>query len=150
MLQVLHRNELSESGRRLMAGREETQRELRRIATILPAARYAGLTMAEISRLTGLSRPTLYSLEKRRGTGERDITIAILGALGGMGPQTSEQLAGVIKIAEDAVAEALAELAARELVAALVGYYTPSSPTTFLMLTEAGAELLQTLVAWKS
>jgi len=147
-LQVLHRRELAECGRRIKAGREQTQCELKRIAAFLPGARHAGITMAEISQLTGLSRPTLYQLQSGQAAdGDREVTISVLSALGGLGPQTSEQLAGVTKIAEGAVAQTLTELVARELVSAAIAYYTPATPTAFLMLTEAGAQLLQTLLA---
>ena len=73
--------------------------------------------------------------------------LAILTALGGLGPQTADQLAGVTKIAETAIAHAVTDLAARELVNILTGYYTPNAPTAFLMLTKAGAEALQSRLA---
>jgi transcriptional regulator with XRE-family HTH domain len=145
-LQVLHRRELAESGRRIKAGREDNQRELRRIASFLPGARHAGLTMTEISELTGMSRPTLYQLQTGKAGDDRDPTVTLLNALGGLGPQTAEQLAGVMRIAETIVARTIEDLVARQLVSIAVGYYTAGSQTAFVMLTEAGVELLQTLL----
>lgn len=146
-LQVLHRKELGESGRRIQESRESAQRELDRIAAFLPGARHAGMTMSEISQLTGLSRPTLYELQNRNGAGEGDVTLAILSALGGLGPQTSEQLAGVMKIAEGVVAHAVEDLLARELVSVALGYYTAGTQTAFVMLTEAGVAQLHALLS---
>jgi hypothetical protein len=147
MLQALHRSELTASGDRLKAGREDTQRELQRIGRFLPGARQAGLSMTQISELTGVSRPTLYQLEKDQATQEdRDVPKVILTALGGLGPQTPDQLASVTKIAETTVADAVAGLVAAELVKVLTAYYTPDAPTAFLMLTQAGAEALQGLL----
>jgi transcriptional regulator with XRE-family HTH domain len=145
-LQVLHRRELSESGRLIRESRDATQRELGRIAAFLPGARHAGLTMTEISELTGLSRPTLYQLQNDQGT-SRTVTLAVLSALGGMGPQTTEQLSGATKIAEAAIASVLEELVARELVSVAVGYYTAGEQTAFIMLTEAGAAHLHGLLS---
>jgi hypothetical protein len=146
-LQVLHRKELSESGRRIQEGRESAQRELDRVAAFLPGARHAGMTMSEISQLTGLSRPTLYELQSRSGSGERDLTLPILSALGGLGPQTTEQLAGAMKLAEGVVAKAVEDLIARELVSVALGYYTAGAQTAFVMLTEAGVAHLHMLLS---
>ncbi len=145
--QVLHRHELTESGLRIREGREATQRELERIAAFLPGARHAGLTMSEISQLTGLSRPTLYQLQNGHSTDQQDVTRAVLSALGGLGPQTADQLFGVTKIAEAIVAKALEDLVARELVSVALGYYTAGTQTAFVMLTEAGVAYLHTLLS---
>jgi DNA-binding phage protein len=146
-LQALHRQELTDSGRRIQESREAAQRELDRIAAFLPGARHAGMTMTEISQLTGLSRPTLYELQNRSGTVELDVTLAVLSALGGLGPQTAEQLSGVTKIAEQSLAQALEDLVARELVSVALGYYTAGTQTAFVMLTEAGVGHLHTLLS---
>jgi DNA-binding phage protein len=146
-LQALHRNELTDSGRRIQQSRDAAQRELDRIAVFLPGARHAGMTMSEISQLTGLSRPTLYELQNRSSTVELDITLAVLSALGGLGPQTAEQLSGVTKIAEQVLAQALEGLVTRELVSVALGYYTAGAQTAFVMLTEAGVAHLHTLLS---
>ena len=146
-LQALHRKELGDSGRRIQQSREAAQHELDRIAAFLPGARHAGMTMSEISQLTGLSRPTLYELQNRGGAGTPDVTLAVLSALGGLGPQTAEQLSGVTKIAEHLVAEAVTDLLARELVSVALGYYTAGAQTAFVMLTEAGVAELHALLS---
>lgn len=102
--------------------------------------------MTEISELTGMSRPTLYQLQTGKAGDDRDPTVTLLNALGGLGPQTAEQLAGVTRIAETIVARTIEDLVARQLVSIAVGYYTAGSQTAFVMLTEAGVELLQTLL----
>jgi hypothetical protein len=146
-LQVLHRRELQECGRRINESRDATQREVDRIATFLPGARHAGITMSEISQLTGLSRPTLYELQNRSRVGEPDLARVVLSVLGGLGPQTTEQLAGVTKIAERILAKTVEDLLAQELVSIALGCYTGGTQTAFVMLTEAGAGHLHTLLA---
>jgi DNA-binding MarR family transcriptional regulator len=65
--------------------------ELDRIAELLPGALSAGLSLSEIARITGVSRPTLYELQRRRG-GARDVDLELLVALAAAGPQSPTEL----------------------------------------------------------
>lgn len=146
-LQVLYRRELGESGRRRAAALAGAEQELARIAQFLPGALHAGMTLTEISQLTGVSRPTLYAIRDRRPPESRDeVVFALLSALGGLGPQSAEQLAGLIGVEADDVAPLVAELVTRGLLHQLIGYSSPAFPTAFLVLTELGAKTLEELL----
>jgi hypothetical protein len=60
--QALYRHELGHAAASRQEQLKRAEDASRRIAELLPGARQAGLSIAEISRLTGYSRPTLYRL----------------------------------------------------------------------------------------
>ena len=70
---------------------EQADLELERIGGLLPGAIEAGLSLVEISRLAGVSRPTLYQLQER-SNGVRNPDLEVLAALVGAGPQTEGEL----------------------------------------------------------
>lgn len=105
------------------------------------------MTLTEISQLTGVSRPTLYSLKNRHSASSADDGVyALLSSLGGLGPQTVEQVASVAGIAEEQVNEVLKTLVAQGLLKQLIGYSTPAASTTYLVLTQLGAKALEQLL----
>lgn len=134
---ALYRSELQQAGEARKAALAESDRQLDRIGTFLPGATAAGLSLSEISRITGISRPTLYELLKR---GERtgDPRFDLLAALGGSGPLKLEDLAGAI-----AKPEAFVERLVRALVAQeFVGLDREGDPESAYQLTAAGEEAL--------
>jgi hypothetical protein len=60
VVRTLHLSELQDAGEARLSAidRADVQREV--ICSLLPGALKAGLSLAEISRVTGVSRPTLY------------------------------------------------------------------------------------------
>src|SRR5688572_18376446 len=82
LLQTLHRNELERAGaaRRAAFSEAESQRAL--ISRLLPGAVDAGLSLSEIARVTGVSRPTLYeALKGANGSVDHElITLTALSA----------------------------------------------------------------------
>lgn len=113
LVQTLHRHELQEAGSARKAALEDADAQLERIAQHLPGALQAGLTVAEVSRITGVSRQTVYDLQKRKTSPDR--RFAILSALAGESPQPVSALA---EDADQAVAgrELIDRLAAQGLV----------------------------------
>ena len=89
--------------------------------------RAEGRQKQEVAALAGVSRPTLYQLQNDQNTGEAGVALAMLSALGGLGPQTAEQLSSVTKIAEALIVKAIEDLVARQLVSVALGYYTVRS-----------------------
>jgi DNA invertase Pin-like site-specific DNA recombinase len=63
--------ELGRLGERRRAAQAEDQAVLERIEEVLPGALGSGLSLSEVARLTGVSRPTLYGLKRRAGAGRR-------------------------------------------------------------------------------
>jgi CRP-like cAMP-binding protein len=76
----LYLSEFAAIGRRRSAALRAADEELDRLARLLRNAVDAGIGMAEISRESGVSRPTLYQLRARYGATERDLRIAVLQA----------------------------------------------------------------------
>ena len=71
------RAELRGLGERRRAALAEAQAVLERVEELLPEALHAGISLSEIARLSGVSRPTLYALKERseaarRALDERD------------------------------------------------------------------------------
>jgi DNA-binding MarR family transcriptional regulator len=85
LLQNVHATELARAGEARQAALDQAEAELERIAEILPSATSAGLSLSEISRITGVSRPTLYDLRRRSG-GTPDADLEVLATLAADGP----------------------------------------------------------------
>ena len=81
ILRALHESELEAAGAARSGALRRADQELDRIARLIPDAVGAGLSMTEIGRLTGVSRPTLYELRARYSDAPRDLRIAVMQAL---------------------------------------------------------------------
>jgi hypothetical protein len=78
-------------GARVQALREADD-QLDRIARILADAVNAGLSLTDVARITGVSRPTLYQLRARYGDSHADLRMAILQAVADAGCASLGQL----------------------------------------------------------
>jgi transcriptional regulator with XRE-family HTH domain len=78
VVRSLHMSELEAAGRARAKALQEADAQLERIARRLPAALQAGLSLSEIGRVTGVSRPTLYELRGRHSDEPGDIRFALL------------------------------------------------------------------------
>ena len=76
-IRSLHLRGLSEAGSARVVALEEADRQLDRIARLLHDAVDGGVSMSEISRVTGVSRQTLYELRGRYGD-TSDLRLAVL------------------------------------------------------------------------
>jgi transcriptional regulator with XRE-family HTH domain len=92
LLGTIHRTVLEHAGEARTAALEESATQLERIADLLPGALDAGMSLAEVARLTGVSRPTLYELQ-RKGDGAVDRRLQLLASLAEGGAQTKAELA---------------------------------------------------------
>jgi transcriptional regulator with XRE-family HTH domain len=77
LVRALHVSELQAAGAARNVALHEAELQLDRIARLLPDATQGGLTLAEVARITGVSRPTLYQLRARYGDAG-DIRLAVL------------------------------------------------------------------------
>ena len=93
LARAVHVSELQAAGAARALALHEAEQQLDRVARLLPDALEAGLSLSEISRITGVSRPTLYELRGRYGGSERDLTLAVLQAVASRGPLTMGELA---------------------------------------------------------
>lgn len=93
LVRALNVSELREAGEARTAALEAAEAELERIGSLLPGALQAGLSLAEISRITGVSRPTLYELKARSAEVTQDLRLEVLQALAVAGAQAEDELA---------------------------------------------------------
>src|SRR5436305_1392351 len=91
----LHSSELEGAGAARSAALREADAQLDRIARLLPDALQSGLTLAEVARLTGVSRPTLYELRGRYGS-IGDVRLAILQVLASRPRVATRDLATIV------------------------------------------------------
>ena len=85
-VRALHLRELEAAGAARAAALKAADEYLDRIARLLPDALNAGLSLTEISRVAGTSRPTLYELRGRYGEEASDLQLAVLQAIALRGP----------------------------------------------------------------
>src|SRR3954451_16932134 len=85
LVRALHLTELENAGAARAAALAQADAELQRIAARLPDALDAGISLSEIARVTGISRPTLYELRGRQSDSPRDLTLALLQLIGTRG-----------------------------------------------------------------
>lgn len=93
LVRGLHLSELQASGAARAMALHEADVQLDRIARLLPDALQAGLSLAEIARVAGVSRPTLYELRARYGGSVGDMRLAVLQTLANRGPLLDSELA---------------------------------------------------------
>jgi len=86
LVRALHLSELQAAGAARNLALYEADRQIDRIARLLPDALASGISLAEVARLTNVSRPTLYELRGRHSDDERDLTFAVLQTVAGRGP----------------------------------------------------------------
>jgi hypothetical protein len=88
------------------------EKQLDKLARLLPDALAAGLTLSEVARLSEVSRPTLYELKGRFGEEAGDLQLGILQAIANRGYADRSEIEGnVYRSADKAheVVEALLE-----------------------------------------
>jgi len=81
LVRALHLSELEAAGSARALALHQADEQLDRVARLLPDALEGGISMSEIARSTGISRPTLYELRARYGGSVGDLRLAILQAV---------------------------------------------------------------------
>jgi DNA-binding MarR family transcriptional regulator len=115
LVRALHLGELQAAGAKRALALDEAEEQLDRIARLLPDALHGGLTMTEISRVTGISRPTLYELKARYGDSVGDLRLAVLQSIA-LKASTSGEIADRLKRDHSDVGSAIGEYQRNELV----------------------------------
>ena len=96
VIRSVHLRGLSEAGAARTAALAEADKQLDRIARLLHDALQGGVSVSEISRVTGVSRQTLYELRARYGD-TRDLRLAVLQGLLTQPDATVNSLADELK-----------------------------------------------------
>jgi len=79
-LRALYLGEAASIGRQRAIALREIDEQLDKLARLLPNAVDAGIGLAEIARVAGVSRPTLYQLKARYSDNPGDVRLAVLQA----------------------------------------------------------------------
>jgi DNA-binding MarR family transcriptional regulator len=112
LVEALYRHELVEAGDQRKAALADAQRQLKRIGQHVAGAVAAGVSLAEVARLTGVSRPTLYELLDSQEKGAADVRFEVLAAVACEGAASAGMVAE--KLGRD-------DHRVRRIVAKLVG-----------------------------
>jgi DNA-binding MarR family transcriptional regulator len=116
-VRALHLRELEGVGSARAAALAAADEYLDRIARLLPDALQAGLSLTEISRVAGISRPTLYELRGRYGEAGSDLTLAVLQAIALRGPISVKHLADDLRRPTKTIAPVVESFTKQGLVA---------------------------------
>jgi multidrug efflux pump subunit AcrA (membrane-fusion protein) len=88
----LHADELRAAGTARKAALDAADAQLDRVARLLPTALEGGLSLSEIGRITGVSRPTLYELRGRYSASSAHAQLAVLQAIAQSGSLAGSEL----------------------------------------------------------
>ncbi len=112
----LHGDELREAGEARRAALKAADDQLDRIARLMPAALEGGLSLSEIGRLTGVSRPTLYELRARYGDSAVDLRFALLQTLATRPGLPAKEVEDYLGGPRTALSEIVRELRAQKVL----------------------------------
>lgn len=118
------------------------EKELDKLARLLPDALAAGLTLSEVSRLSDVSRPTLYELKGRFGDETADLHLGILQAIANRGYADRGEIEGNIYRSRERAHEIVDSLIADGL-ADTVMEDRDNTSVEVVFLTDAGMRLLE-------
>ena len=80
-VRALYVSQLEAAGGARARALREAEGHLDRIARLIPDAVNAGLSLTDVARITGVSRPTLYQLRARYGESHAHLRLAVLQAV---------------------------------------------------------------------
>jgi hypothetical protein len=141
-VRALHLTELEKAGDARAAALAQADLELQRIATRLHDALDAGISLSEIARVTGISRPTLYELRGRHSDSPRDLTLALLQLIGTRGAVPVPNLSAVIGRPESEYSGVLESLINSDLIDYEIDE-GPDGAEALYVLTAKGHGLLE-------
>ena len=143
VVRALHTAELEQAGRFRAAALDEADRQLDRIARLLPDALGGGLNLTEIARITGVSRPTLYELRARYGDSASDLHLAVLQSLATRGTQEVAELTQRIGRPPSEIRRVVDSFVKQGFVEEDVEVNLPDEPRLLMWLTSKGETLLE-------
>lgn len=117
LVRALHRSEIQAAGDARAIALHQAEEQLDRIARQIPDALAIGLSVAEIARVSKLSRPTIYELRGRYTASEGDLRFAVLSAVARLQPVARRELSEAIGRDPEVVGKALDDLEASGYVA---------------------------------
>lgn len=142
LLQASYRAALGEDGQRIAAAQAEIDSVYEELRPKVAGALAAGLRVAEIADLLGVSRQKIYEFRGRERDSEKELQIEALSHLGAAGASTPDQLAALLEVTTDEALSALRVLEKNGAVrTAMSGY--GADLVTYYKLTESGAATVE-------
>lgn len=146
-LQQMHREALQAAGAGRAAALQQADVHLKNIGRLIRAALRAGVRLTEIAEITGVSRPTLYSLQQTVERDPQTTAFDVLTLLAYGGQLDAQQLAAELGLTEDEAAGLLQELTARGLISVALTSYSPATTSAHYRLTPEGDRELEWLTS---
>ena len=140
-MRALHLSELETAGTARTLALHEAEKQLDRVARLLPNAMQADISITEIARVTGVSRPTLYELQGRYGGSLADLRLGVLQTIALRQPIANEQLS-LLFDGRDELAHVIVDLAKEGLIE-FDAEPTPEGDEAILMVTPGGYDALE-------
>jgi predicted transcriptional regulator len=140
LVRALHLSELQAAGAARDLALHEAEQQLDRIAKVLPDALGAGMSMSEVARVTGVSRPTLYELRGRYA--DRDLTHAVFQTIANRGRARQSDLVEHVGRPWTQIQQVLTDLLAQGMLEEDFNE-DQENPAMELWLTEAGFDALE-------
>jgi len=143
-----HRRTLAQNLLRqlLEQARREEEREHasgERLRTLIRAGRMAQLGPAQLAEASGLSRPGIYEVQRRRAEGPVDgLDEIVLAAIGAAGASTRTALVGALGLPESQVSRAIERLAAEDAISFALAGYDEATNEQILLVSASGEEVL--------
>ncbi len=141
-MRALHLGELERAGEARATALAEADAQLDRIARLLPDALQAGVSLSEIARAAGVSRPTLYELRARYGDSSGDLYLGVLQTVATNPGIAGGELRDRLKQSGDALKEPLASFVAQGCIVEEVDE-DGESPALVYYLTAKGDAVLE-------
>jgi len=115
-VRALHLSELEAAGRARARALAEADKQLDRVARLLPDAVGGGLSLSEIARVAGVSRQTLYELRARYSDSDGDLRLAVLQSVAWMQPATADEIANHLGRDAGDISRTLSDFVRKDLV----------------------------------
>lgn len=139
LVQTLSQRELEHAGEVRRRALALAEAQLERVARQLATALRAGLSIAEIARVTNISRPTLYALRERYGPSSGNLQCDILCAVAVDGPLTVAALLQSLTAPQEEIRKEVRDLQERRLLETALAR---DSRVGYLVVTHEGQGLL--------
>jgi len=141
----LHLEALEQAGQSRADALRVADEQLQHIGRLLPDALDAGLTIAEIGRITGVSRPTLYELRTKYGDTGVDFNFTLLQTVALRGPLPISEIKDRLGQSSDGLTKHLQPFVDQGLIDIDVEQ-SPEGDVALAVLTARGLEQLE---AWE-
>ncbi|MEA2494106.1 MAG: hypothetical protein QOJ29_2017 [Thermoleophilaceae bacterium] len=142
VVRAIHLEQLEDAGTTRSKALADADAQLDRIARLLPNALVGGLSLAEIARVTGVSRPTLYELRARYSDNPSDLAFGVLQTIAARGPVTEAEINARLARPPKDVARVIADFQRQDAIDFEIDE-VEEGPRPVYFLSDKGYDLLE-------